>query len=160
MAKKTLIKEIINAESGELLNTEATQINTRIDDEPDYVKFYIRAWCDFKNIKGINTNFLYQLLPFMTFAEKRQIISVGPFLKKEIAAELGWSEKTSLNRVAKEFKKLCNAGVLKQLDTCSFQVNPELIGRGSWKDIKRLRATFDLSNGTITHNYVPDFVKN
>lgn len=142
---------VIDKDTGEVLSTEERYINKSA--EPDYVKLYIDAWCAFKAVKGVNINFLYKLLPLMTYANDGQYIGATTFFRKMIAEELGWSEKSALNRFAQEIKKLCNAGVLKRVSSQTYQVNPELIGKGEWKDIKKLRATFNLETGEVSHSY-------
>ena len=152
MSKKIIEnRTIINQETGQIIEEEK-EVSIK-SDEPDYVKLYLNAWCVFKDVKGVNLKLLYKILPYMTYAENEQLICFTSYLKKEIAKNLDWSEKSSLNRFNQELKKMCNAGVLKKIDRDTYQVNPELVGRGSWKDILKLRATFNLKNGAVTHFY-------
>lgn len=144
-------RTVVQQETGLIIEEEReTTIKT---DEPDYIKLYLNAWCVFKDIKGVNLKLLYQILPYMTYAQEQQIIGFTTYIKKKIASELDWAEKSSLNRFNHELKKMCDAGVLKKIDRDTYQVNPELIGRGAWKDINKLRATFNLANGKVTHEY-------
>ena len=122
-------------------------------EEPNYVKFYIDAWCAFKDIKGVNTRFLYQLLPFMSYAADQQLICITAYIKRQISHILGWSEKSALNRFSQEIARLCQKKVLRRIDTNTYQVNPELIGKGPWKDIQRLRPMFNLETGEVVHFY-------
>lgn len=140
MPKVAAIERTVDSDSGELLD-EKVRIR-EAEAEPDYVKLYIRAWLDFKEIKSVNTVFLAHLLPYMTYANKKQRIYLAPPLKREIAEELGWSPKTALNRFNQELRKLVRKGVLSHVGESAYQVNPELVGKGSWADIKELRATF------------------
>lgn len=152
MAKKVIEnRTVLNQETGVVIEEER-EITIKTD-EPDYVKLYLNAWCIFKDIKGVNLKVLYKILPFMTYAENEQLICFTSYLKKEIAKSLEWAEKSALNRFNQELKKMCDAGVLKKIDRDTYQVNPELIGRGAWKDINKLRATFNLANGKVTHEY-------
>lgn len=138
----TTIERTVDAETGELLTHKVTTRES--EPEPDYVKLYVRAWCDFKDIKGINTTFLVHLLPYMTYAKQGQVIFLAPLLKRQIADELGWASSDALNRCNKELKKLVKAGIMMHVGTNAYAVNPELVGRGSWADIKSLRATFNV----------------
>lgn len=142
MSHIAVIDRTVDADTGELLDERTTLRKT--ESEPDYVKLYVRAWCDFKDIKGVNTSFLAHLLPYMTYAAKGQRIYLAPPLKREIASELGWSDKTALNRFNQELRKLVKCGVLTHIGESSYAVNPELVGKGSWADVKRLRATFEV----------------
>ena len=92
----------------------------------------------------------------MTYANKQQLIILNSFVKEEIAAKLGWSMKTFQQRFARELNKLVRAGIIKKYKTSTYQVNPELIGKGDWKDIRKLRATFNLETGKVTHEYSND----
>lgn len=155
MSKKFIENRIVvDGESGEVVQQE-TQVTFRTT-EPDYVKLYIDAWCAFRDIKKVNSTFLYCILPYMTYAEEGQIIGLTSLAKRRIARKLEWKEQYALQNCAKELRKLCVAGILKKIDASNFIVNPDLIGKGEWKDIKNLRATFVLSTGEIQHKYLTD----
>lgn len=140
MTKVAVVDRVIDSDTGELVDEQVTMRQT--EQEPDYVKLYVRAWCDFKDIKGVNSAFLAHLLPYMTYAAQGQVIYLAPPLKRVIATELGWSQKSALNRFNQELRKLVSRGVLSHVGESTYQVNPELVGKGSWADIKALRATF------------------
>ena len=40
-------------------------------------------------------------------------------------------------------------GIFARIATGTYQVNAELFGKGDWKDIKNIRATFDFARGTV-----------
>lgn len=132
-------------ESGELKRSEKEQ--SWKTHEPDFVKLYMAAWCEFKNIKGINTSFLYALLPYMGYADGDQLIYTNNAIKKEIGKKLGWSEKTVTNRASLELQKLCKSNILHKIENGKYMVNPELVGHGKWKDIRKCIAKFNLSTG-------------
>lgn len=142
MSIAAAIERTVDSDTGEVVSQAVTTIDREA--EPDYVKLYVRAWCEFKEIKGVNTTFLAHLLPYMTYASRGQRIYLAPLMKREIASELGWAEKTALNRFNQELRKLVKQGVLKHDGTDAYTVNPELVGKGSWRDIKALRATFEV----------------
>ena len=144
----------VDLKTGEVLEESVQRIIH--SDEPDWVKLYVKAWCDFKNVKGINSQFLYNLLPYMSYADEGQYIFITPFLKRQIAKKLKWKSHSALQVFNNNLRKLVQQNVLKHLDTNTYQVNPELIGKGEWKDIRRLRATFNLETGEITHQYAQE----
>lgn len=143
--------EFVDTETGEVLRSET--IATIKSEEPDYVKLYIKAWCEFKQVKGINNQVLLEILPYMTYASEGQIIGFTPVIKRQIAKKLGWKESNALSRFNHEIKKIEKAGVVTNIGYSTYAVNPQLIGKGSWKDIRKLRATFDLETGEVTHDY-------
>lgn len=137
-------------ESGELKHEERQY--TRTSDEPDYVKLYVKAWCVFREIKGINMAFLTSIIPYMSYAKDGQVIFFNSTLKRRIGTSLGWSEKSILNRVNVELAKLQKANVIHAVDgkrSNTYQVNPELFGKGEWKDISKLVVSFHLHDGKI-----------
>lgn len=142
----------VRDETGEII-AETTSISTSRSypsDEPEFVKLYVKAWCAFKDVKSVNTAFLYELLPFMTFAndEQAQVIGLTPYYREKIGIKLGWSAgkdgRSLTKRFSNELNKLCKSGILAKLATNTYQVNPELVGKGYWSDIKALRATFNV----------------
>lgn len=125
-------------------------------EEPDYVKFYIKAWCAFKNIKSFNNSFFFALLnnASLMYADKGQLLLLNTYIKRQVGKDLNWSEKTVLNRFNQEIKKLTDSQLLSRIELNVYRVNPELIGKGQWKDIKKLRPIFNLETGKVdTNNY-------
>lgn len=153
MAQITRIDRTLDYETGEILEIQGQTWVSDYPSEPDFVKLYIKAWCAFKNVKDVNTSFLYALLPYMTYAKNEQLITLSSTIKKRIADELHWSQKHLQQRFNTELEKLIKYGIIKRLGRGTYQVNPELIGKGEWKDIAKLRATFHLSNGKVTHEF-------
>ena len=139
----------IDSSTGEIIE-EWSQARWK-NEEPPYVKLYIEAWCVFKNMKGVNASLLYLLLPHMQYAagEDGQTLTLAAAQKKRIAEKLGWGMGSYIQRFSKEMKKLCDAGALVKLGQNYYRVNPELIGRGEWKDIRRLKPQFDLETGKV-----------
>lgn len=143
----TMERTVYVSEDGEVLREE---IETKRDryiphtGEPDFIKLYIEAWTQFKGIKGVSTKVFVALLPYMTYADVSgegggQLIVLNAHIKRQICAELGYS---SLKALDNELSKLTKEQVITRVGTGTYQVNPELVGRGNWHDIKALRATF------------------
>lgn len=149
----------IEADTGEIKETHTQQFNViPSSDEPEYVKLYVRAWCDFKGIDSLRPSdrtVLVRLFNVMTYAKARsvvdehgnvhdegwgQIIYTNAELKRSIARETGLQYAT----VNTAFTHLKKAGVLRRVGTGTYQVNPELVGKGKWSEIKKLRATFNV----------------
>ena len=148
--EKQETKDLMTGEITE--STERVYSTTRLPEEPKFIKLYLNAWCAFKDIKGVNNSFLFQCLQYMTYAAEQQVISFSPFIKKQIARNLNWSEKTALNRCNLEIRKLTKANIFKSLGDGAYQVNPQLVGKGYWKDIYKLQATFNVlgeKQGTV-----------
>ena len=54
-----------------------------------------------------------------------------------------------MKRIEQALTEFVKTGIFKRIATGTYQVNAELFGKGEWKDIKNIRATFDFGNGTI-----------
>lgn len=151
MASTLERKSIIDSETGEVLKVIETQTNViPSTDEPKFVKLYIDAWCDFKGLDGLSPadkDVLFKLLPVMTYAREGQIIYTNAELKRRIADDLSLQTSTITNSIS----RLNKFGVLKRVGMGTYQVNPELVGKGNWADIKRLRATFHVIGPDAGH---------
>ena len=136
---------IIDSDTGEV--TYERVKTQSASTEPYYVKLYFEAWAAFKGKGPLNSDLLVRLLPYMTYASEGQRVVLNPAVKKQIARDMGWSGKDSrslLSRVNHELAKLGKTGVIRKIDRDIWEVNPEVIGRGDWKDIRELRATFNV----------------
>ena len=125
--------------------------------EPDFVKLYIDCVCNFKGLRKSLSPIFVALLKHMTYADAEeehggQIIAVNAYIKQQIAKSLGYNGVESINKALTDFVK---AGLLKRIARGTFQVNPQIVGKGDWKDIKNIRATFDFS----TQEIIPDIIK-
>ena len=74
-----------------------------------------------------------------------QIIYLNAALKKNIALAAGKTVK----RVEQAITDFVKTGIFARIATGTYQVNAELFGKGDWKDIKNIRATFDFARGTV-----------
>jgi len=139
----------IDRETGEVLKQENTT-HIRISTEPNYIKLYINTLLAFKDLPKTLNPILLEFLTYMTYADsssKRggQIIMTNSYMKKSIAQNLN----LTIDSINKGLFKLEKAKIFKRIDVGTYQVNPHLFGRGEWKDIRAVRATFDFNNGEI-----------
>lgn len=150
--KKVYQEVVVDKENGEVI-THKTVYKT--NDEPEYIKLYIDTVFTFKGLrKGLNPIFL-AFLKHMSYAGADelyggQIIFVNMTMKKMIASQLGLGID-SINKALSEFVK---AGVFSRVSVGTYQVNPDIVGKGNWADIKNIRATFDFGNGTVKADVV------
>lgn len=151
--KKVFEEHIVSQETGEMIQSKTVY---KTQTEPEYVKLYIDCILTVKGLrKGLNPIFL-AFLPYMSYADINgqgggQVIFVNKAMKEIIAQKLNLGID-SINKALSEFTK---AGLFKRLTVGTYQVNPNIVGKGEWKDIKNIRATFDFGNKEI----VADIVK-
>lgn len=151
--KKRLIcqtqTEILDSETGEILQDETTQTWVYKHDEPDYVKVYLNVILAERELNGeILTPFLHELLKRMTYAndlQNGQVIVLNSFVKKSICDKLNISDST----FTKNITKLCTNKLIARIGRGTYAVNPFIFGKGDWKSIQRIRATYSSEFGLV-----------
>lgn len=152
--ERKVFEEHVITSSGEIV-TSKTVYNLKT--EPEYVKLYIDCVLAVNGLrKGLNPIFL-AFLPYMSYADANsedggQVLCINKYIKNNIAKKLNIGLE-SINKAISEFTK---AGLFKRLAVGTYQINPNIVGRGEWKDIKNIRATFDFASKEI----VADIIKN
>lgn len=148
---ETTRTRIIDDATGEVLD-ETTQVTTRelrFEQEPDYVKLYIETLSVFRDMKQTSGKVFYELVKLMSYAEYEQLVYLNPTLRKNIQKNLGIKQ----SMFDKSLKELRDKGLIKKVANNTFSVNPCYVGRGKWKDIRRLRATFDFITGDVQTDF-------
>lgn len=144
---------VISEETGEI-KTQKEIYKTK---EPDFVKLYLDCVLLLKGLqKGLNP-ILIELVKYMSYADINsvgggQVIFMNKALKETVAAKLN----VSLKRIEQAISQLVKAGIFKRIAVGTYQVNPNIFGKGDWVDIKNIRATFDFYSKEI----IADIVKN
>lgn len=150
--KKTIfenIETIINHETGEIVKT--TSNSSRIaSKEPDYIKLYLDCLCTFKGLNKALSPVLIAFCHFMTWADskhKDQMIFMNAYVKEQVCEMTG----LKVDRINKALKEIVDAEIFVKVEGKRgiYKVNPFIIGKGDWKDIKELRANFDFTNKTV-----------
>ncbi len=145
--KKTILREeqIINEETGEILRTKT---NVQFDREPDFVKLYLDCLGVFTNNNGLDkslNDMLLSVLKRMTYASDNQIVVLNAYIKNNICEEAG----KSLKRLNQAITIWVKEKILIRVGRGVYKINPFIFGRGDWRDISHLRATFDFKNGNV-----------
>ncbi|MEE1250945.1 MAG: replication/maintenance protein RepL, partial [Lachnospiraceae bacterium] len=149
--KKVYEEIIVSEETGEI-REQKTVYKTK---EPDYVKLYLDCVLILKGLqKGLNP-ILIEFVKYMNYADINgfgggQVIFVNKTLKETIANSLN----VSLKRIEQAITQFVKAGIFKRISVGTYQVNPNIFGKGEWKDIKNIRATFDFANKAVVADIV------
>lgn len=156
--KTTYERLIIDHQQGTVLQEEYIQ---RRGAEPPFIKLYLDCLCNFKGLSKSLNPILIEFLKYMTYANAAestggQIIYLNAALKRQIALNTGKTVK----RIEQALTDFVKTGIFKRIATGTYQVNAELFGKGDWKDIKNIRATFDFGNGTIKTEIIKDEQEN
>lgn len=142
-------KYTINHETGEVLKEEHTQ-QIKKGVEPSFVKLYLDHLLLFSELPKNLSPILLEFLKRTTYADKSdpdggQIIYINASLKRDVAA----ITKKSYGRVEHAITDFIKANILNRLDMGKYQVNPRMFGKGEWKDISSIRATYDYKNNDV-----------
>lgn len=136
--------------SGEVLddvtNEETSTTTYDRNPEPDFIKVYLDHIAEFVNVPKASMRIFWLLTQYMSYAQNEQRIYINAAMKRDIAHQLN----VTPDYVTKNLTQLVRKNILKRVDTGTYIVNPQYVGRGKWRDIKELRTTFDYVNGTIT----------
>jgi hypothetical protein len=139
--------QIFNPDTGEVVSDTRYSV-TAIDDEDDYVKVYhyLNTVFAFKGIEKKLIPTLIEICSYMSYADKGQQVILVKQVKEQISEALG----IGIPEIDKHIRALKRADILRPIGRSVYAVNPFIVGRGKWSDIKELRAQFDFDTGLLT----------
>ncbi len=139
------VNEIKDTQSGEIIQTSRTEVSS-FEKEPPYVKVYLE---DIGKLNGLNPTEQKLVNELVFNMGYNNIVPAYKPIKEGIALKLG----VSYNTINEAIKSLYKKGVLIRKARGFYIMDPNLFGRGSWKDIKNIRMTIDYNDdGTKTIN--------
>lgn len=148
--------EVFNPITGEITHESKYSV-TAISNEDDYIKVYryLNTVFAFKGIEKKLIPTLMEICNYMTYADKGQEVQLTKYIKEKISEAIG----IGLPEVNKHITALKRADVLRPIARGVYAVNPFIIGRGKWSDIKELRASFDYNTGLMsTKSIIEDLI--
>lgn len=130
---------------------------SRLETEPPYVKLYLDCLSKFKGMQVSFNPILNEFLKRATYADPDdetggQVIYCTKIMKEIIAKKC----EVSFKRVEQAITEFVKKGIFSRIGVGTYQVNPYLFGRGEWKDIRKIRATFDFNTGEAIADIVKD----
>ncbi|GGX51462.1 replication/maintenance protein RepL [Saccharospirillum salsuginis] len=130
---RSIEKQTINEETGEVKQSSRENI-VHFPSEPPYVKLYLE---DIEYLYQLSKNSHRVLFELIKRMDYEGLVVLNSSIKKVISSRVGYRTVASLdNYISKE---LIKKGIFKRVDTGVYQPNPNLFGRGEWKDIKKKR---------------------
>lgn len=137
--QKNVVKEVstltIDGKTGEITEIQRVQ-SYSIEQEPPFVKLYLSDIVRLKELPPATSTVLHAILQVMNYQSKVMLMG---FIKKEMCDNLNMS----MNTLNKSIDNLYKSGILIRIATGYYIVDPELFGKGSWKDIKNIRLQID-----------------
>lgn len=147
---------VVISPDGEVLSQNNAR-DIMIDKEPPYIKVYIDSLCIFNGISIALSPILLAFSRHMTFANNdspnfRHIVRTDAMTRQDVAQRCNISD----SRVKQAIKELVTAEAfipIKKVDgkirRGVYYVNPWMIAKGEWADIKKLRGEFEFISGAI-----------
>ena len=141
--------QVKDKETGEIIKNEHT-ITGKADSEPDFIKLYLNTMMAFQGIKDIPTDLLISMCrtlqgQFNNDGETPLYFRADKLAKTQMSKELDMS----IDSVNKYIKKMCNSGIIFKTEMRGvYIINPWIIAKGRYSNIKKLQAHFDFSGGS------------
>lgn len=115
---------------------EATTRTFSVESEPEYVKLYVKHVLFLKDMpNGLNSI----LMCLLGLAGYGNVIVINRGVKKAIANAVGLREPT----INKALVDLTAGEILIRQDRGIYLLNPYIFGKGTWRDINKLRIEVD-----------------
>lgn len=154
----------INIETGEMKHIITDEFKGYIDQEPDYIKIYVGTQLCLNKLDPNLAPIIIAFSPFMTYANDSQythMIMTNETVFEAVSQYLN----ISLGRAKQHVKKLVDAGIFipiyKRVEVNGiysqkkkrgqYFVNPWVVAKGSWKDIKKLQQNIDFVKGASSY---------
>lgn len=153
-----LTEEEVVVDSEGVVQSERKRHTQRVryGKEPTYIKLYLDHLSRFKGLQLSLNPILAELLKQTSYADiSEECGGMILYLNKPLKADIAKRCSVSLSRVDHAITEFVKKGYMRRLDLGKYQFNAYLFGKGEWKDIENIRATFDYGTGDA----VADIVK-
>lgn len=150
-------QQTLDMETGEVIADEYTfETQTKTTSEPEFVKLYLKQWIETMGPSSENTTLTTNVLlaaiklslSFAGDEQGGQLVYFNMYNKKKVASDLGVSISTVNNAVT----KLVKLTALKRVDRGVYQVNPYIMGKGSWEQIKAIQVTWSMGADGLSNS--------
>lgn len=130
-------------QAGEIIEKSEYNV-TKLPQEPPYIKLYTDEISRIYDLGRVQHMVLFELVSRSGFTGE---VAIGPRIKSGIAERY----KTTIQTIDNTILALIKKGLIQRIGRGEFLLDPNLFGKGSWKDILERRATYkELKKTTIT----------
>ena len=137
-------KEVLDRQTGETISQETNKV-VRIDSEPPFVKLYMEDIACLNGLPKSSSMLLFSLVRRMDWDGD---ITLVANIKKQIAKEVGITEKTIRNYLL----KFAEQNIIKRVAQGQYRFNPKIFAKGDWSAIRTRRAEFMQLHITYTQD--------
>lgn len=163
------VESIIDVATGEIRSRTTTE-RIKTQSEPDFIKIYYKSMLAVQGIEELSLDFVLALSSVITYSNDptSPVFFYNNKANRNIIANYCLSTKgkdkgqpISDNMVSRHIKTAVQMGLLFTTENRGiYEVNPCMIARGKWENIRGLQANFDFVNGkwtrTITTQAQPE----
>ena len=162
---RALSKEIrttdVDISTGELRTTSKTEFIGFVDTEDDFLKVYTSTQLCLNNLDVSLAPVIISFSRFMTYADRQHIVHTDKATRLAVAKDLGVSDERvkQLVRILRDngifipiyYESEEGGKLVKKKRVGCYFVNPFVVAKGSWKDIKQLRQQIDFVEGSSSY---------
>lgn len=164
--KKQVVYEnnerLIDSATGEILEDKITQ-KVKTTTEPDFIKVYYKAMLAVQGIEGIPLEFVLALSSVITYSNnpEKPVYFYNNAMNRRLIASCCMNKKgepISDNMVSRHITSAVKIGLLFKVKGMKgvYEVNPCIIAKGRWENIKGLQSKFDFIEGKWVRTIIED----
>jgi hypothetical protein len=117
--------------------SEQTIKQTIKNDEPDFIKLYLNALTPLYSLEGLQNKVLIEFVKLMGYDN---IVDMNLRKWNLLASNLNISVQVARNKISQLCKN--HSDIVKSLGEGAYFISPEVFGKGTWQNIKQIRAIF------------------
>lgn len=147
---------VVDAASGEILRSVEDEYGW-VDKEPDYIKVYTSCLLAFRQLDTKLAPYIVSFGKWMTYANfdnaaYRCTVRTTKIERHDVAIECGVTE----DRVKQVIRQLVASEIFIPIEIDGkiqrgiYYVNPWVVSKGEWRDIRQLRANFEFVEGATS----------
>lgn len=146
LKKQLKTEEIIHMDNdtGEVLANHSYVTTNTFDSEPAYFKVYVDDLVRLNDVPRGMTAILLELVKNMSYGN---VIPAYKPVKDAVCSNLG----ISINYLNKAIDTFYKRGIFVREARGFYRADPELFGKGKWKDVKELRLQIEYKSDGTKH---------
>jgi len=133
MSRHTYITKKIKDDK--VIDTSITTITNKQQSEPPFIKLYLQDISRLNGLSNGESNVLYEFVKLIDYENR---IQLSKYIKEDIANN---KLNCSIKLIEKTLYQCINKGIFMKLGSNTFLANPNIFGKGEWKNILKVVMT-------------------
>lgn len=159
-------EQVLDSATGEMLDRKVTQ-KIKSTTEPDFIKIYYKAMLAVQGIESMPLEFILALSSVITYSNNpnNPVYFYNNAMNRHLIASVCMNKNgqpISDNMVSRHITNAVKIGLLFKVKGMRgvYEVNPCIIAKGRWENIKGLQANFDFVEGKWVRTIIEDATQN